>query len=310
MKAALAILLHLAGWTLAQKPFDAGKASFELAYKEETSPYRVNAVFLLPGEVLELAVKDQRKGDFVFQGDTGGPWMGATAWRWTAPREAGLHPLVVRRADNTDSMILNAMVMVPVSEMEGESLHGYRIGKYPDRPLKGLQFYRNPKGYIRVDSATAGVQVSPHFRLGQFICKQSPELPAFLVLRERLVLKLEAVLEEANRHGHPCSTFHVMSGYRTPFYNRLIGNVKHSAHQFGGAADVFIDSEPEDGSMDDLNGDGKSDGKDSQILFRIVDKMSLNRFYLPYLGGVGHYSRNRSHGPFVHVDVRGFRATW
>lgn len=310
MKTALAVLFLSAGLILAGKPFDSGKATFELSYREETSPYRVNAVFLLPGEVLEIETKDRRNGGFVFQGDTGGPWTGTTAWRWTAPRTAGLHALIVRRADNTDSMVLNAMVMVPVSEMEGESLHGYRIGKYPDRPLKGLQFYRNPTGFIRVDSATAGVQVSPHFRLGQFICKQSPDLPAFLVLRERLILKLEAVLEEANRHGHRCTTFHVMSGYRTPFYNHLIGNVKHSAHQFGGAADVFIDSEPEDGAMDDLNGDGKSDGKDSGILFRIVDKMSLNRFYLPYLGGVGHYSRNRSHGPFVHVDVRGFRATW
>jgi hypothetical protein len=86
--------------------------------------------------------------------------------------------------------------------------------------------------------------------------------------------------------------------------------VKHSAHQWGGAADVFIDENPADGMMDDLNGDGRSDGKDSRILFRIVDRMSLSRYYLPYLGGIGHYSRNRSHGPFVHVDVRGFRAVW
>jgi uncharacterized protein YcbK (DUF882 family) len=101
-----------------------------------------------------------------------------------------------------------------------------------------------------------------------------------------------------------------MSGYRTPFYNRLIGNVKLSAHQYGGAADIFIDANPEDGEMDDLNRDGRSDGEDSQLLFTLVDEMSLNEFYLPYIGGVGKYSKNESHGAFVHVDVRGFRAIW
>jgi uncharacterized protein YcbK (DUF882 family) len=101
-----------------------------------------------------------------------------------------------------------------------------------------------------------------------------------------------------------------MSGYRTPFYNKRIGNVKHSAHQYGGAADIFIDAKPEDGEMDDLNGDGKSDEGDSQLLFDLVDKMSLNEFFLPYLGGIGKYSKSASHGAFVHVDVRGFRAIW
>lgn len=297
-------------------PFDAGKASFSLSYKEETSPYRVNAVFLMPGETLEMKVGEP-KGGYTFISETGetdgiGDSLGgATSWQWAAPREPGLYPLrVVRAAPQPDTMLLNAFVMTPAAGMQGEYLDGYRIGNYPKRALKGLRFYRRPEGYIKVDSATAQALVSPHFRLGQFLCKQSRDLPAYLVLRERLVLKLEAVLEEVNKSGVRAHTFHVMSGYRTPFYNRSLGNVKLSAHQFGGAADVFIDSDPVDGNMDDLNSDGKSDGKDSGILFKIVDKMALDKYYLPYLGGVGSYNRNASHGPFVHVDVRGFRAIW
>lgn len=298
--------LLLAG-AAAAKPFDPGKASFSLAYKEETSPYRVNAVFLMPGEVLELRI-EHASGSFALRTPAGDSLPGSS-WRWHAPREAGLHPLRIVRP-GADTMLLNAFVMVPATAVQGGYLEGYRIGDYPRRPLKDLRFYRNPEGFIRVDSAAAATLISPHFRLGQFLCKQSRSYPAFLVLRERLVLKLEAVLEEANRHGHKAHGLHVMSGYRTPWYNRSIGNVKHSAHQFGGAADVFIDEDPEDGNMDDLNGDGRSDAKDSAILFKIVDRMSLDKYYLPYLGGIGSYSRNASHGPFVHIDVRGFRAIW
>jgi hypothetical protein len=290
--------------------FDPGKASFSLSYKDETSPYRVNAAFVLPGETLELAVEDPRGEAFTLsEGASGIPASGRAKWAWIAPRDPGRHALVVRKSGG-DSVAMNVFVMVPASQAEDGYLGSYRIGKYPLRPLKAIEFYRNPRGFVRVDSAAAATPVSPHFTLGQFLCKQSQGFPSYLVLRERLVLKLEAVLEEVNRQGYPAQGFHVMSGFRTPYYNKRIGNVKHSAHQWGGAADVFIDENPADGMMDDLNGDGRSDGEDSRILFRIVDRMSLSRYYLPYLGGIGHYSRNRSHGPFVHVDVRGFRAIW
>lgn len=295
--------------------FDAGKAGFLAKYKGESSAYRVNAVFLMPGERLEVRIGSADSGAFRLDDAWGrGAAAGGRAWSWTAPDSAGLYPIVVRRAGgataDADSMRFNIFVLVPASAMSGEYLQGYRIGRYPSAPLRRLAFYESPRGFVRMDSAAAAAWVSPHFRLGQFACKQSPRLPGFLILRERLLLKLELILEHANHAGFACETFHVMSGYRTPFYNRLIGNVKLSAHQFGGAADIFIDASPEDGEMDDLNGDGVSDGADSEFLFRLVDKLSLNEFYLPYIGGIGKYSKNESHGAFVHVDVRGFRAAW
>jgi hypothetical protein len=302
--------------------FDAGKAGFRVRYQDETSPYRVNAVFLMPGEILDLSVPGREPGSFTlaFGAGEGGPDSGSSspqpsspqprAWKWKAPDSAGLYPLTLKRDSASDSILLNAFVMVPQSEAKDGYLQGYHIGTYPKSPLKGLQFYHKPKGFIKVDSATEQAWISPHFRLGQFVCKQTRNRPAFLLLKERLVLKLELVLEKANQAGFACETFHVMSGYRTPFYNRLIGNVKFSAHQFGGAADIFIDASPQDGEMDDLNGDGRNDGLDSELLFNLVDKMSLNEFFLPYIGGIGKYSKNESHGAFVHVDVRGFRAAW
>ena len=311
---AIAIVALLMPWA-SPSAFDPGKAGFTIKYKDESSAYRINAVFLMPGENLKLRIKDGDGAGFTlaFPSGTGDSATGSAArreWDWKAPDSAGLYPMTVSRDGAADSILLNVFVMVPSAEMQGEYLRGYHIGKYPSSPLKGLDFYRAPRGFVEMDGKAAQAWVSPHFRLNQFVCKQPSGLPAYLALKERLILKLEALLEKANEEGYACPTFHVMSGYRTPFYNRAIGNVKFSAHQWGGAADIFIDANPEDGQMDDLNGDGKVDGEDSGVLFKLVDKMSLNEFFLPYLGGLGRYNRNESHGPFVHVDVRGFRAIW
>jgi Peptidase M15 len=307
---AVAVWVLMMPWT-AFSAFDAAKAGFTVKYKDETSAYRINAVFLMPGENLVVAIKGADKDGYTltYTGGSGGP-SARHEWNWKAPDSSGLYPMTVSRDGFPDSIRLNVFVMVPAGELRGEYLRGYHIGKYPSSPLKGLDFYRAPKGYVELDERTAQAWVSPHFRLSQFVCKQTAGPPAYLALKERLILKLETLLEKVNEEGYACPTFHVMSGYRTPFYNKSIGNVKFSAHQWGGAADIFIDANPEDGQMDDLNGDGKVDGKDSEVLFKIVDRMSLNEFFLPYLGGVGKYSRSESHGPFVHVDVRGFRAVW
>jgi hypothetical protein len=62
--------------------------------------------------------------------------------------------------------------------------------------------------------------------------------------------------------------------------------------------------------MDDLNGDGKSDHHDAAILYDIIDAMYDKPWYERFAGGLAKYMKTASHGPFVHVDVRGFRARW
>lgn len=207
-------------------------------------------------------------------------------------------------------MVIHAFVMVPFSALEGEYLNGYRIGKYPHIPLKQLTIYKPPRGFIEVTPENEDTLVSPHFRLGQFLSKQASGYPKYLVLRERLLLKLELILEKVNEKGYHCGTLHIMSGYRTPYYNKVIGNVKYSRHVWGGAADFFIDENPSDGMMDDLNRDGKIDYRDAGVLYDIIDEMYGRTFYVPFVGGLGRYRKSRSHGPFVHVDVRGFHARW
>ena len=61
--------------------------------------------------------------------------------------------------------------------------------------------------------------------------------------------------------------------------------------------------------MDDLNGDGRINKADSEFLARIVEQ-ALNAAGPGFLGGVGKYASNAVHGPYVHVDLRGYRARW
>jgi hypothetical protein len=77
-----------------------------------------------------------------------------------------------------------------------------------------------------------------------------------------------------------------MSGYRTPTYNQVIHNVRNSRHIYGDAADIFVD-EDGNGRMDDLDGDGRVDLGDVDVLRRIVEKMTGESWYGPYSGGLG-----------------------
>jgi len=130
------------------------------------------------------------------------------------------------------------------------------------------------------------------------------------VLREALLLKLELLLARVNAAGYRCDTLVVMSGYRTPYYNRVIGNVQYSRHQWGGAADVFVDAAPVDGVMDDLNGDGIIDVDDAGVLYDLVDELFGIEIYEDFVGGLARYAKTAAHPPFVHVDVRGIRVRW
>jgi len=103
----------------------------------------------------------------------------------------------------------------------------------------------------------------------------------------------------------------VMSGYRTPVYNRGIGNVTtFTRHQYGDAADIFIDEHPADGKMDDLNHDGRTDRLDAQLLRSWAEQLDRTPQMDVKIGGLSDYGATETHGPFVHVDARGYAARW
>jgi len=119
------------------------------------------------------------------------------------------------------------------------------------------------------------------------------------------------VLDDLERLGVNVGGVTVMSGFRTPSYNEGGGNTAGRAglsrHMYGDAADVYIDNDG-NGTMDDLNRDGHLDPRDARFMQESVDR--VEREHPELIGGAGVYSACCGHGPFIHIDTRGYRARW
>ncbi len=283
-------------------------ASFDLRVGGESIPFNVMAAFVLPGESLPIAVTSLDSG-FAVQADAGTlASSGRNHWEWRAPSESGVYPLRVTRG-GAESVTLNVFVMVPYSEMKNGRLGGYSIGSYPKPSARQGEAYDRPRGFVEVTAANDTTRVAPHFRLKQFLCKSGESYPKYVVLQPALIVKLERLLATAHDHGVEASTFQLMSAYRTPIYNRQIGNTtSFSRHHYGDAADIFVDENPADGRMDDLNGDGRQTKSDAVVLSAWAAQ--LDRESETQAGGLSAYGASDSHGPFVHVDTRGHAARW
>lgn len=285
--------------------------SFSVQVKDLPVPYRVFGLFVMPGETVDIETVFDSDGRSANVRAAAGKLeeIGEYRWRWTAPEVVGWYPITVNDPRTGEAIRLNAFVMVPYDARQ-ESISGFRVGRYPARPRRNNPIFTRPKGFIQVTEDNKDVLVSPHFTIGQFTSKQTVDYPKYLVLNEKLPLKLEAILQRLNESGIHANTFHVMSGYRTPHYNALIGNeTDYSLHLYGAAADIFVDME-EDEYMDDLNGDGDVTTEDAQVMADIVEAMRQDPAHNDLIGGLGVYSPASHRGPFIHVDVRGQMARW
>jgi hypothetical protein len=292
--------------------FDTKTASFAVTFHGESSAYRDAALVALPGTTAVIDAVGGPPGDYsATTADGTLVQQGVRQWKWTAPKRPGAYLVTVEGPGKKDAIAIHAFVMVPASEVKQGLLNGYRIGDYPSKPLKGDSLYLPPPGFIEVTKENQDIRVSPHFALKQFLCKEdtSKTFPKYVVLKERLPLKLEAVLERVNQLGFSVDTLHVMSAYRTPFYNRAIGDVTYSMHQWGAAADIYVDPLAND-RMADLNHDGRIDIGDSRLLYDEIERLMAQPALRTLQGGMGYYPGTRAHPPFVHIDVRGAPARW
>jgi len=287
------------------------RASFQIRVRDLVIPYRVLALTVRPGETLEISLDGVGTGKgagslpFQFRTPEGlAPPVTPGRWQWTAPRETGAVPLRIESLSDGDAISLNVLVIHPFDAVENGSMNGFRIGEYR------LSRDRSPPpGFIEAHPEVLGLRVAPGFVLRQFLPHQ-PGNPRYLALSEALLLKLEAVLEEVKASGIEARTLHVMSGFRTPFYNRAIGNTTDaSRHLWGDAADIFID-ETGNGRMDDLTGNGSGGHEDALLLHQIVERVEARGEPHVRPGGLHIYRANAVRGPFLHVDARGVPARW
>uniref|UniRef100_A0A7C3YTA0 Peptidase M15A C-terminal domain-containing protein n=1 Tax=candidate division WOR-3 bacterium TaxID=2052148 RepID=A0A7C3YTA0_UNCW3 len=223
---------------------------------------------------------------------------------YIAPSIPGFYTLMI--SDGKEKKRINIFVMHPFSCLKNRRINGFLIGRYPSSSphpnLKGV------KGFIELKKEWEDIFISPNYRIREFVGSaggRNSSLP-YLALREELVYKLELLNEKvSSRFG--ATKLKIVSGFRTPARNYNAGGGRNSAHIYGGAADVLLDTDG-DGEIDDLNHDGRRNSKDSKILASLVEELDeeLEKEYPQLVGGLGWYRRRG----FIHVDVRGKRDRW
>ena len=222
-------------------------------------------------------------------------------------------PGVYKAAEDIMGRPFAFISLIPFGSKAGGTVGDYRVGFWPsERRRTRSDAYENPEGFIEVTPENQDTYVSEHFRLRDFLTHDQRDVwPKYLVLREALVDKLELVIDDLAAHGVRVEHMVVMSGFRTPQYNAQGvgrgGRAKDSRHQFGDAADVFVDNDG-NGRMDDLNHDRRVDSRDARVILQAVER--VERAHPELVGGASVYRATKAHGPFAHVDTRGARARW
>jgi hypothetical protein len=270
---------------------------------------RLHAVFRTPGEPIAARPDDSLMARYESEGEV------YISSEFAAPQNPGIYDFAVevgrfrRGIEN-----LRVVTLVPFSEKQKGRIGTYYLGTWPyesgGKPK--AKAYENPVGFIRVTPENADTYVSEHFRLRDFLTKDQGDVwPKYLLLNPRLLDKLELVIEELKKDGVEVRHVHVMSGFRTPRYNESGGNTAGRAnlsrHMYGDAADFYVDNN-QDGYPDDITGDGKVNTADAEKAAAAAER--VERRYPALVGGIGIYRACCGHGPFTHVDVRGYRARW
>jgi len=232
----------------------------------------------------------------------------------TAPQRTGIWSVAVAIGNAVRPVAdFNVITLKPASAKTGGKIGFYYIGNWPTtRGKKVKARYDAPSGFIEVTQDQQDTELSDHFVLKNFFPHDQQNVwPKYIVIDMKLVDKLELILAELEKSGISSRGVRVMSGFRTPQYNRRGGDPRGRAtlsrHMYGDAADIFIDNNG-DGNMDDLNHDGRININDARVVLAAANRVEAAHPSL--IGGVGVYSGTSAHGPFTHIDTRGYPARW
>jgi hypothetical protein len=234
--------------------------------------------------------------------------------KFNAPARPGIWSLALKVGNAIKPLAdFSVITLRPAAEKRSGRLGLYYIGNWPAaRKGRPGVHYDPPSGFIEVTRQNQNTQLSEHFRLRDFLPHDQQNVwPKYIVVDMKLVDKGELVLQDLQEHGINPAGIRVMSGFRTPQYNVGGGDPRGRAalsrHMYGDANDIFIDNDG-NGQMDDLNHDGRVNIADAKVIQDAVNR--VERAHPSLIGGCGIYSGTSAHGPFTHIDTRGYPARW
>ena len=122
-------------------------------------------------------------------------------------------------------------------------------------------------------------KITKNFALSEFRCKDGTDVPDDLMDNVQLLCENLQVLRD-----HIGKPIRVISGYRSPKYNRRIGGARRSQHMQAKAADIKVT--------------GMSPAEVKEVIVQLIKEGKMMK------GGIGLYTT------FTHYDVRGRNARW
>ena len=123
------------------------------------------------------------------------------------------------------------------------------------------------------------MKLTENFSLHEFRCKDGTDVPEDLMENVKELAENLQVLREYIQ-----KPITVISGYRSPKYNRKIGGARRSQHMLAKAGDLIV----KDMTPDELK----------LAIVHLIKEGKMKK------GGVGLYTH------FTHYDVRGFNRRW
>jgi uncharacterized protein YcbK (DUF882 family) len=122
-------------------------------------------------------------------------------------------------------------------------------------------------------------RLTDNFHIKEFKCRDGSSVPDVYLENVKLLAENLQVLRE-----HIGKPIIVISGYRSPKYNRKIGGARKSQHMKAAAADIIVR--------------GMKPDEVREVILQLIKDGKMKK------GGVGRYTT------FIHYDVRGWNARW
>lgn len=215
----------------------------------------------------------------------------------------------IYRVNASDSSrVQEWMILVPLSssQVRTATVNSFPLGLYGDGNTRD---HLPDLGFIELWQDDYHSRVSTHLTFADLLCHTEGSWPQYMVLDTRMVNKLERILNEVAEYYPEATIIHCISGFRTPAYNAAIGNeTGFSLHLYGAAADIWIESWPGNGLIDDLDRNKRIDVFDGEMIVDAARRLEASGEVA--VGGASAYRWIPTHGPFVHIDTRGSAAVW